>query len=225
VPTISGFVDTTYNYNANRPMTGLNGAFSYNAQANNIALNNAHVAFAGDVGGGVRYVIEVDAGLDAAVDTGAFSLKSSPLNLFDVQEAYGVYEVGKFGFKFGKFVTYNGIEVIESLANPTVSRGYLFGLAEPFTHVGAVIYFKITDALDVHLGLVNGWDQVSDVNHAKTIVAKVGFTPRDKVCCYSVGLRGTRAGREREQLAYHCGPDGHDQDRHGRPVAARELWA
>jgi hypothetical protein len=181
VPTISGFVDTTYNYNLNMPMDGLNGAFSYNSQHNNLALNSAHVAIGGEVATGLRYVVEVDMGLDAQVNTPNFGAMNPDVDLFDVQEAYGVYESGRFGFKFGRFVTYNGIEVIESPANPTVSRGYLFGLAEPFTHVGAVIYFKLTDTVDLHLGLVNGWDVVSDPNRGKTIVGKIGITPNEHV--------------------------------------------
>lgn len=36
---------------------------------------------------------------------------------------------------------------------------------------------QLTDQLDLHIGVVNGWDVVADNNRAKTIVAKVGINP------------------------------------------------
>lgn len=199
--TITGFVETTYNYNFNRPANGLNGplgyntATSYNSQHNNLSLNAAHVALAGDVGGGVTYVIEVDAGQDAVATRSNYpgpmlSLSNGNTYAFDVQEAYGVYKNGKFSLKAGKFVTYNGIEVIEGPMNPTVSRGYLFGYAEPFTHVGVVGIFQATDMVDVHVGVVNGWDVVADNNRAKTIVAKVGINPSPATAITISGYAG-----------------------------------
>lgn len=199
--TITGFVETTYNYNFNRPANGLNGplgyntATSYNSQHNNLSLNAAHIALGGDVGGGVTYVIEVDAGQDAVATRSNYpgpmaSLSAGNTYAFDVQEAYGVYKNGKFSLKAGKFVTYNGIEVIEGPMNPTVSRGYLFGYAEPFTHVGVVGIFQATDTVDVHVGVVNGWDVVADNNRAKTIVAKVGINPSPATAITISGYAG-----------------------------------
>lgn len=199
--TITGFVETTYNYNFNRPANGLNGPLgyntgtSYNSQHNNFSLNAAHLALGGDVGGGVTYVIEVDAGQDAVATRSNYagpmvSLSSGNTYAFDVQEAYGVYKNGKFGLKAGKFVTYNGIEVIEGPMNPTVSRGYLFGYAEPFTHVGVVGFYQVTDMVDVHFGVVNGWDVVADNNRGKTIVAKVGINPNPNTAITVSGYAG-----------------------------------
>lgn len=199
--TITGFVEMTYNYNFNRPANGLNGPIgyntgtSYNSQHNNFSLNAAHVALGGDVGGGVTYVIEVDAGQDAVATRSNFPGPMTSLSIgntyaFDVQEAYGVYKNGKFSLKAGKFVTYNGIEVIEGPMNPTVSRGYLFGYAEPFTHVGVVGMYQLTDMVDVNVGAVNGWDIVADNNRAKTIVAKVGINPNPNTAVTISGYAG-----------------------------------
>jgi len=167
-PKLSGFVDATYNYNANKPANGVNAFHTYTGPHNSLLLNAAHLALTGS-SGPVAYAIEVDYGHDAVVDSGDDDV--------DVQEAYVAYAAPSgLGFKAGKFVTFNGIEVIESINNPTISRGLLFGLAEPFTHVGGMVTYRASDTLDFALGAVNGWDVVLDNNNAPTFIAKVGVT-------------------------------------------------
>jgi hypothetical protein len=167
-PTISGFIDGTYNYNFNHPAAGVTPYHTYTASHHSFLLNAAHLALTGS-DGKLTYAVEIDAGTDAFVNT----LDDD----FDVQEAWASY-VGDLGlgFKVGKFVTFNGIEVIESGGNPTISRGFLFGLAEPFTHVGALVTYKFNDQLDAAVGVVNGWDVMVDNNSLKTMVGKFGVT-------------------------------------------------
>jgi hypothetical protein len=167
-PKISGSVDVTYNYNTRDPMDGVTLFHSYTARHDTLLLNAAHLALTGS-NESVTYAVEVDVGSDAEINSGDDDV--------DVQEAYVAYvsSIG-LGIKAGKFVTYQGIEVIESGGNPTISRGFLFGLAEPFTHAGAVLTYKISDQLDVAAGVVNGWDLVVDNNRGKTVVAKFGYT-------------------------------------------------
>lgn len=167
-PTISGFIDGTYNYNFNHPAAGVTPFHTYTAPHHSFLLNAAHLALTGS-DGQLSYAVEIDAGTDAFVNT----LDDD----FDVQEAWAAYTTDMgLGFKVGKFVTLNGIEVIESGSNPTISRGFLFGLAEPFTHVGGLVTYKISDTLDVAAGLVNGWDVMVDNNSLKTMVGKFGLT-------------------------------------------------
>jgi len=182
-PAISGFVDTQYIYNFDNPLSGMTPLRSYDAQDNNIS-NTAHLAMTGKVGEAASYTVELDAGSDADV-TVADSAGASVV----LQEAYLVYAPGKLGFKAGKFATYQGIEVIESIANPTISRGFLFNLAEPFTHVGAVATYAL-EKVDFAFGIVNGWDQVNDVNEAKTWVGKAGFNFGDPLTFAISGYHG-----------------------------------
>jgi len=60
-------------------------------------------------------------------------------------------------FTAGKFVTSEGIEVIEGNQDYTVTRGFLFGLAEPYTTTGVKADYQFTKQLDLMLGVVNGW--------------------------------------------------------------------
>ena len=127
-PTISGHIDTTYTYNLGSPKDGFNRLRSYDDKDNTIALNSTHLAFTGSMGD-AGYNIEVDAGRDAELNNGTRLAGGTPTdsNFFDVQEAYLTYKCPKtlIGLKVGKFVTPEGIEVIESKDNPTISRGYL----------------------------------------------------------------------------------------------------
>jgi len=167
-PTLSGFVDATYNVNFNRPVDGNTPLHTYTGRSNSFLLNTAHVELNGS-DEHLSYSLQIDGGTDAVIDSGG--------SYFDVQEAYAAYTASSgLGFKVGKFVTYNGIEVIESPSNPTISRGFLFNMAEPFTHTGGVVTYKANDQIDVAIGLVNGWDLVVDNNGMKTIVAKLGVT-------------------------------------------------
>ena len=171
VPKISGFLDATYNYNMRDPMSGVTPYHAYTAQHDTVLLNTAHLALTGTgANDAIAYAIEVDIGSDASVTSGSD-------DDVDLQEAYVAYtsKMG-LGLKAGKFVTFSGIEVIESPANPTISRGFLFGLAEPFTHAGVLVTYKFTSELDAALGVVNGWDVVEDNNDGKTLTAKVGYT-------------------------------------------------
>ena len=185
-PTISGFVDLTYNYNARDPMDGVTRFHPYTSRHDTLLLNVAHVALSG-ANDTVSYAVEVDLGSDAQINSGDDDV--------DLQEAYVAYvsPIG-LGIKAGKFVTYQGIEVIESGANPTISRGFLFGLAEPFTHVGAVLTYKINPSFDVAAGVVNGWDLVVDNNRGKTVVAKLGYTGDGALLTASGYVGPERAG-------------------------------
>lgn len=170
-PAITGHLDGTYNYNLLDPAGGTTLLHSYTAPHNTFLLNAAHVSFSGK-DETVAYNIELDAGSDAAFNS--FTYGS---NFIDVQEAWVSYAHDSgLGMKAGKFVTTMGIEVIENTANPTISRGFLFGLAEPATHVGAMATYVINDTFDVAVGAINGWDLVVDNNSFKSIVAKVGIT-------------------------------------------------
>lgn len=185
-PQISGFVDATYNRTLNRNTARTNAHHSFDARGNTFLLNAAHLALSGQDGDRLSYAVEIDAGTDAAATA------SAGLGLgddFDLQEAYVNYTFGgtDLAVTAGKFVTYQGIEVIESIANPTITRGFLFGLAEPYTHTGAVATYQASPRLKVGLGAVNGWDLFVDNNDAPTWVARAGLDLGDPL---SLGLCG-----------------------------------
>lgn len=193
-PTVTGFVDAAYHiafmnpkHNAPPPLHGF-----YDPFGNNFALHAAHIAINHSFNDNVSATIELDAGFDAAANgtldpwwaPGAPAGTTIP---FDVQEAYATYKSGIFSVSAGKFVTYEGIEVVEGPMNPTITRGFLFGFAEPVTHTGLKMHFT-TEKVDFGIGLVNGWDKLLDNNNFKTIIFKLGLKPSES---FMANLSGT----------------------------------
>ena len=99
---------------------------------------------------------------------------------FDLQEAYisGTIPLGRgLTLKGGKFVTLLGYEVIESPNDLNFSRGYLFGLAIPLTHTGALASYTFSDWFNVTAGVVLGWDDSKNVNDRPSYTGQFAFTP------------------------------------------------
>jgi hypothetical protein len=187
-PVFSGFAETTYNYNFNGPASNSNGlGHSFDSAANTFALNNAQLLLQGNPKGDkdVSYVLKVDYGTDAT------KIDPSATGLVTVQEAYGTYTCPDthLGLKAGKFVTYEGIEVVEANADPTITRGLLFNLAEPVTHTGAVATY-VNGKFDFAAGLVNGWDLVTDNNSGKTFIFKGTYSGGDPLTLTLSGIYG-----------------------------------
>src|SRR3989338_8319925 len=124
-PTISGFIDTTYNYDFNKPVGRVTTNRSFDRRTDSFLLNGIQL-------------------------------------------------------KAGKFVTLQGIEVIESKDNFTISRVIVFGLLEPFTHVGGLVGYQFPQIIDLWVGAVNGWDLHVDNNTGKTLLAKMGINFGEK---------------------------------------------
>jgi hypothetical protein len=188
-PSITGYVDETYNYNfAKNSGPAANAYDEYSPNTKTFDLNTAHLSISGsDSATGVGYDIETDFGTDAALND-----PNSPSGLFDVQQAFLTYAFGPgraWGLKAGKYDTYEGIEVTAAGSNPTISRGLLFTLAEPISHTGLELNYT-QGMMDLHLGLVNGWDQVLDVNTTPTGLAKIGLNWGDPLALTISGLVG-----------------------------------
>ncbi len=193
MPKIHGFIDTTYNYNFHKPLSqttkignpgtttaGAVNESSFVNRANDITFNNAQIAFTGSVKD-ASYVIKIDAGSDANIihPSGAGGTSN-----FDIEEAYFTTPLLNTGInlKLGKFVTLEGIEVIESINDPTISRGHLFGMAEPFTNVGFLLSRPLPtplNGLELRAGMVNGWDVLADNNTGKTFMGGLGINYGD----------------------------------------------
>jgi len=179
VTTITGYVEGAYHRTLGDPdYTQALPTRAYDT-ANGFQLHAAHIGLKHQATEHVSGWISFDAGSDAGVNN--FTAVTGPGALFDVPEAYA--SVSDYGLTFtaGKFATYEGIEVIAGPSNPTITRGFLYFLAEPVTHVGAKLHYA-TGPVDIGVGLVNGWDtngrfNTSDNNDMKTGIFRIGVTP------------------------------------------------
>lgn len=147
--------------------------------ANGFVLHLAHIALKHQLNENVFGFIAFNAGADSAYNHDPSGTQKT---LFDVPEAYVAATGSGFTFTAGKFTTYEGIEVYQGPANPTITRGFLYWLAEPVTHVGAKLHYA-TGPVDVGIGIVNGWDTnngvfaTGDNNNQKTFIFRAAVTP------------------------------------------------
>jgi hypothetical protein len=165
-PKFSGFVTGSYIYDINDPPSGfVNGAGSapgstytnfYGGRNASFKADAAHLTITGGDSAGASYTIDLDAGTDG-IATGGALWKSSTGFAFDVQQAFVSLPFGKsaFGLQAGKFYTSEGIEVGNSAANPTVTRGLAFGVLEFTSSTGAVLTFKANDQISGAIGAIN----------------------------------------------------------------------
>src|SRR5258708_24544976 len=178
--TISGYVDAAYHVNLSK--------MSYDAPVplrsydlfggNSFIFHDAHVGIAHNFTPDSSVFISLDFGSDAAVDNfnyapvsvvltpGAPGMpptvgKGPPGTPVDIREGYGKWNPGDLTFIAGKFVTLEGIEVVDGPTDPTITRGFLFGLAEPVAHTGARGMYTFAGGMGhVAVGILNGWDTI-----------------------------------------------------------------
>ena len=174
-PKFTGYVTATYGHDFADTASG--NSYYGNSQGNGFLLNAAHLTIVGGDSAGATYGIDLDAGTDGTHNVGGLSVGSGWA--LDVQQAFLTIPVFKspLSVTAGKFYTSEGIEVLNSGASPTITRGLLFSYLEPLAHTGALLTYKVSDAVSVSLGGVNGFDNwtVSDADGIPTVYAKVAL--------------------------------------------------
>jgi hypothetical protein len=194
---ITGFVDGNYGYNfehphdnapsvlAGNPNTGLSGLRAFDSPYSQLSLNAIEMILdkAPDAGNSrIGYHLALGAG--NAINVVGSTEPGGLGYLQYVKEAYGSYlaPVGKgLQIDFGKFVTPNGAEVIESKDDWNYSRGLLFTYAIPFYHFGLRAKYAFNDKYSITGYVVNGWNNVVDNNTGKTLGLSFGWNPNKKV--------------------------------------------
>lgn len=179
---ICGSLDVTYQYNFNRPDNQFNDLRVFDKYHNSFNANYAEVNFERLPNNPGEAGFRIDLGMGG--DTSLFASRTAggvTDRLFDLQQAYIEY-IAPLGngvtIDAGKFVTWSGYEVIESVDNMNSSRSILFGYAIPFAHTGIrATYPVFKDKWKVGLGVVNGWDNIHDENMAKTGIFMSDWKP------------------------------------------------
>ena len=186
---VSGFLDTYYSYNYSNPKDNLGsgGDFvrpdmtelrAFDREHNSFTLDNVEISvfkpstekdpigfgFTTNYGEIARRLTFVPAEMtsNTRVDNDDFT----------ISQGFVTYKapVGKgIDFKFGKFATWIGAELWESVDNPNYSRSLLYQNAIPFTNTGLAVSYPLLDKLTVTGYLVNGWDTFVDNNDGKTL--------------------------------------------------------
>jgi Putative beta-barrel porin-2, OmpL-like. bbp2 len=207
--TLSGFVDAYYGYNANQPANRTTALRNFDINSDQFSLNMieliadkapdpaaSHVGFHVSLGFGQAM------NLVNSTETGSPNAPTTPVggpvvSNFDqyLKEGYLEYLIGKkLQINVGKFVTWNGAEVIESKDNWNYSRGLLFSWAIPYFHMGASAKYTFNSKFSLTGYLVNGWNNSVDNNSGKTGAFSAAWTPNAKwslIQNYTVGPEHT----------------------------------
>ena len=199
---LSIYVQGGYTYNENASsLTGVvgdpgqeNNLRVFDHKADSFGLDLAQIVFAKDPAvGAIGYKVKISAGETAKFIHSTGLVSSASDDPFDLTEAYLSYvaPLGKgLRFDYGKMVTYHGAEVIEAIDNPNYSRSFLFNYAIPFTHTGLKMSYAFADAVSASVHVVNGWDNSTDNNTAKTIGLSIYVAPVEMFSAYINYMQG-----------------------------------
>lgn len=193
--TISGYATLSYTW-ADHPLDTLIVGRAYDRNYNSFTLNVVNLTvervaptdrfaagFHGELWFGQNAAVVQSVGLDLGPDA-------------TIWQAYAVLNLPTrnpdhyFQLKAGKMATLLGVEVGEDVLNPNLGLGYQDVFLEPFTDTGIELDAKVSSSWDAELRVVNGWDQVTDVNLSKTIVGRLGLTPDSKTLVALTGYFG-----------------------------------
>ena len=186
----SGFLDVAYTHNFNNPNSNLNQLHIFDTDANSFSTHLVQIMLERPADGGgsgmdrLGFRTRLNFGLDARVTRARTNFASGASNNeLDFQEVYGEYiaPIGN-GLKIqaGKINTLIGYEVINSFENPNFSRSFMFGLGQAFTTTGVRLSYAFNPMVSASLGVINGWDNVTDNNKGKSFEWLLALTPHEK---------------------------------------------
>jgi len=180
---VSFYLQADYMVNINHPASGQNDLRIFDSRSDYISPDLAQAVLQRRADPGrVGFKLKLNAGETAklyhAIGLGA------PEDSFDVMEAFVTYTFpGSRGLKLtgGKMGTLVGAEVIEAINNPNYSPSFLYSYAQPATHTGIMAGYDFSPQLSANVSLVNGWDNFSDLNYAKTLGFNLVYAAGDDV--------------------------------------------
>jgi hypothetical protein len=174
---ISGFIDTYYSFNFDRPKSRINQLRNFDIHDNQFSLNLADLIItksANPLGFslwlGFGPTMDIVHTIDGRIDS----------TFRNIHQAYATIFIpigNKFKIDIGKMVTHQGAEVIETNGNWTYSRSLLFAWAIPYYHTGIRLTYPVFKSLTVMGMIANGWNNVIDNNDLKTFCAQIILTP------------------------------------------------
>lgn len=188
--TISGYIDSYYQYNFNRSASGENTGRVFDLPHNQFSLGLVQTVFSYSID---RLNVVADLTFGPNADLGNFG-NSGTSRL--IKQAYISYDfTDELTFTVGQFGTHIGYELIDAPLNFNYSLSYLFGNG-PFYHTGAKLDYALAENVGVMVGVVNGWDALADFNDKKSVVAQFSVAPVEGWDLYLNWIGGDEYGGE-----------------------------
>jgi hypothetical protein len=186
---ITGYVDTNYAYNLNHPADQSIQFRGTNFNHNSFQFNAAKVSFNRPTSGpgSLGYRLDLVYGAEATSFLRNFELPvpgrptdSIQLNVLNAYVSYTA-PVGKgLTFDFGKFTTFMGAEVFDTIDNWNYQQGIMFAYAQPYYHTGLRMSYAPSDKVGLGFYVVNGWNNSFDQNTGKSVGFSLTLTPNSK---------------------------------------------
>ncbi|QCR22429.1 porin [Pontibacter sp. SGAir0037] len=168
---LSGYVDAYYQYNLNKPQSGINGGRVFDLYHNSISLGLVQTMLTYTKG---KATVVADLTFGPNADLGNFGNEGTARFIKQAYLSYALTD--KLNFTIGQYGTHIGYELIDAPLNFNYSLSYLFGNG-PFYHTGAKLDYTVNDKLGLMVGVVNGWDGLMDFNDKKSVTAQMHVTP------------------------------------------------
>lgn len=186
--TISGYVDTYYQYNFNKPYNNVNTGRVFDLPHNSFSLGLVQTVFTYSVD---RLNVVADLTFGPNADLGNFGNDGTSRI---IKQAYISYDfTDQLTFTVGQYGTHIGYELIDAPLNYNYSLSYLFGNG-PFYHTGAKLDYAVGDHFGLMVGVVNGWDALMDFNDKKSVTAQVSLAPVEGFNVYLNWIGGDEYG-------------------------------
>jgi hypothetical protein len=183
---ISGFLDGSYTWSSNEPSHPANISGRYfDKDHNKVVFNDFNLTLEKpEKDWGVGFKLVGDFGRmgellrEATLWGESFHREPSA----ELREAFltTTLPLGEgLAVKGGLFVTLLGTEIIPNPGayNDNISRSFLFNLAVPFRHLGALFSYPLLKTLTITAGPVTGWDDPHDNNGQPSFLGGISFAP------------------------------------------------
>lgn len=196
--TFSGYIDSYYMANMNKPLSRSNLGAAANARAFDqragqfsLGLIQTKIGYST-----AKADVVVDLTFGPNADLGNYGNLIGPLGAttaLAIKQAYFNWKAtDKLTLTAGQFGTHIGYEVIDAPVNYNYSLSNLFNNG-PFYHVGAKGTYAFSDKASLMLGIVNNVDALNDNNRKKGLIGQLFVSPATGWNIYLNGIVSNEA--------------------------------
>ena len=202
---VGGWASAGITYASHNGNHQSNAPISFNDRNNEFQLNQLNLFIeravntegnVWDIGGRVDFMFGTDArnthatGFDNQI---LGSTGNKTFNEYDIAFPQAYAEIfapigNGLTAKIGHFYTNIGYEVVTAPDNFFYSHAYTMLYAEPFTHSGALLTYKVNDNISVSAGAVTGWDNFDRNGGDWSFLGGASWTSDDEKTSAAVSL-------------------------------------
>jgi hypothetical protein len=182
---VTGYVDAYFGYDLNQPQSQIVGLRGVTTNHDSFQLNAAKLSFYKPTTGlntlGYRFDLVYGPLADSFHSYEPVPGQQTIVkNFLNAYVSY-VVPVGKgLTVDVGKFTTFVGAEVFDTVDNWNYQQSILFGYAQPYYHTGLRTLYNPSEKVGLGFYLVNGWNNSFDNNTGKSYGFSLTLTPNSK---------------------------------------------